>query len=62
MFKNLNYDLIVKKVRATDEEKVYANLAQLNHDAAFITRFKSIYKGLYNKDVETHIQTEFSNL
>jgi LysM repeat protein/GH24 family phage-related lysozyme (muramidase) len=58
---------IVQKVReamsgsGTDEVKVYTNLARLNHDAALITQFKSLYKATYRVDVVEEIKGDFSN-
>jgi lysozyme family protein len=48
-------------VKNTDEDKVYDNLAKLNHDEAIIKQFKNTYKGMYGQDIETHIKSEFSN-
>jgi LysM repeat protein len=45
----------------TDEDKVYVNLARLNHDAALIKEFKALYKATYKVDVVEHIKSEFSN-
>lgn len=48
-------------VRLTDEDKVYNNLARLNHDEKLITPFKQAYKKLYGAEVERHIEHEFSD-
>lgn len=48
-------------MRMTDEDKVYANLAKLNHDPSLIAGFKKVYKEMYGADVVTHINAEFSN-
>lgn len=45
----------------TDEQKVYVNLAKLNHDAALLKEFKALYKTTYKVDVVDHIKSEFSN-
>ncbi|MEM6269717.1 MAG: M15 family metallopeptidase [Bacteroidota bacterium] len=45
----------------TDEDAVYAALAELNKNGAHIAEFKSVYRQKYDKDVVTQIRSEFSN-
>jgi LysM repeat protein/GH24 family phage-related lysozyme (muramidase) len=45
----------------TDEQKVYSNLARLNHDPSLISQFKSLYKKLYQVDVVAELKSEFTN-
>lgn len=45
----------------TDEEKVYSNLARLNHDQNLIGQFKSLYQKTYGSDVVDDIKADFSN-
>jgi hypothetical protein len=45
----------------TNEQKVYSNLARLNHDATLITQFKQVYQRLHGVDVVADIRSEFSN-
>lgn len=45
----------------TDEEKVYRNLAKLNHDTAFIAKFKDTYRAMHGTDIIADIHSEFSD-
>ncbi len=45
----------------TDEEKVYANLGQLNRDKALIRQLKELYQATYGRDLVADIRSEFSD-
>ncbi|MCB9234903.1 MAG: hypothetical protein H6581_24830 [Bacteroidia bacterium] len=45
----------------TDEQKVYDNLALLNHDDGMISEFMAFYKARFGTNVDDDIASEFSN-
>jgi GH24 family phage-related lysozyme (muramidase) len=45
----------------TDEEKVYANLAKLDHDKALIAGFEKLYRAMFGTDVVADIRSDFTD-
>ncbi|MEM7040555.1 MAG: hypothetical protein AAF570_26565, partial [Bacteroidota bacterium] len=62
-----NYDKIARTAfkamdgMGTDEDAVYAALAQLKKNGAYISAFKKVYQDTYSIDIVSQIKSEFSN-